>query len=60
MGTTTKKAGTGKSKARQDEFDEGLLWRAAPVLGAIMLLFVAASLISYNAADAVALGLAHE
>ncbi len=53
MGTTTKKAGTGKSKARQDEFDEGFpLWRAAPVLGAIVLLFVAASLISYNAADA--------
>ncbi|MCA9271712.1 MAG: DNA translocase FtsK 4TM domain-containing protein [Phycisphaerales bacterium] len=53
MGTTTKKAGTSKSKARQDEFEDLFpLWRAAPVLGAIVLMFVAASLLSYDAADA--------
>ncbi len=51
---TTKKAGTSQRKASQShDFDETFaLWRAAPVLGAIVLLFVAASLLSYDAADA--------
>jgi len=54
MGTTKKKAGTSQKKASQSyEYDESFaLWRAAPVLGAIVLLFVAASLLSYDAADA--------
>lgn len=54
MGTATKSTGTSRRKASQgNDFDEiSALWRAAPVLGGVVLLFVAASLISYDAADA--------
>lgn len=54
MGTATKSTGTSRRKASQskDLYESSPFWRAAPVLGAVVLLFVGASLLSYDAADA--------
>ncbi len=53
MGTTKKTGTSQRNASRESDYEESFaLWRAAPVLGAIVLLFVAASLLSYNAADA--------